>query len=234
MALQRDPRQAAKQHLQVRPYPVISGVIVSDRTKTSGIRLTFTTSKPKGTEVRDKSADSIVLAQQDSTMAQQQYTLPSPTDALTISPSKYVYNKRKARNCTKCSHTSYYSHQFKRHLANVHGEFTSYICRWCKKQFETKQKLQRHLFLLHNGRSSYKCPIVNCSKYFPAKNAMQQHINGIHTKEIAFNCTKCDFKSYYRCSLLKHTASRHPEDSYVHTNSTSKQFMNIPIPKHEL
>lgn len=92
MTLLREPRQAAKHHSQVRPYPVISGVIVSDRTKTSGIRLTFTTITQKGKELRNQSANSVALEQQHSTKGQQQYLRSSPNDAPTA--KKYVYTRK--------------------------------------------------------------------------------------------------------------------------------------------
>lgn len=74
IALPRDPRPAAKQYSHVRPYPAISGVIVSDRTKTSGIRLKFTTNAAKSNEKRNESADNTALVQKDSTVGPQRLT----------------------------------------------------------------------------------------------------------------------------------------------------------------
>lgn len=133
-----------------------------------------------------------------------------------------VHTKQITYDCTKCSFKSHYKQHLKRHLTRVHDESGPHKCCWCKMTFDTKQMLQQHKESLHKSRrNKCKCPIETCSKYFIAYSVLQQHINAVHTKRVVFDCTKCSFKSYYKCSLVKHLAIKHREGC-----STAASYLN--------
>lgn len=171
------------------------------------VKLEDIANSPNYTKMKIHPAENIAVAQKDSTEGQQKYSKPYGANRNSKRTKKVTFS------CTMCTHTTSYRPYLSKHVANVHGQVTSHICRWCKKAFATKQTLQRHRRSVHKDRSSIKCPIANCSKYLISNQVLRQHLNAIHTKKIAFNCTMCAFKSYYKCSLKKHLDLQHREKS---------------------
>lgn len=163
------------------------------------VKLEYITNIPRCSKMNNDPAVSIATAQKDSTKGQQQYSKSFEAGR------NAIRTKRVTNSCTMCSQTSY-------NRQHLQAE-DKFACRWCKKAFETTETLQQHMKSLHKNRNSVECPIATCSKHFLSKQIMRQHMNAIHIKKITFNCTMCSFKSYYKCSLMRHWERKHREKS---------------------
>lgn len=95
----------------------------------------------------------------------------------------YVFHaERDPLNCSKCPMIFYHKHEWKRHMANEHGNGITYA--YAKKRF--------------------KCCV--CSRKFSYKFNLKRHMNTIHTHENTFRCPKCPYKSLCSGNLKAHYA----------------------------
>jgi Zinc finger, C2H2 type len=61
--------------------------------------------------------------------------------------------------------------------------------------------------------TDFRCDI--CQKFLCNKYSLQQHIESIHQKIKNFKCGECDYSTYYKMSLLTHSATHSDARPFV-------------------
>ena len=111
-------------------------------------------------------------------------------------------------SCIHCTKSCDTAQQLMDHVKVAHPQKFVYECDICKKGFNVKGTLERHMFV-HSKKKEYKCSI--CKLAFTQSNNLKRHI-AIHTGQKAFKCDECDkaFTSKYNLSqhLLVHFPKR--------------------------
>ncbi|XP_067123573.1 LOW QUALITY PROTEIN: zinc finger protein 271-like, partial [Centruroides vittatus] len=86
-----------------------------------------------------------------------------------------------------------------------------FSCEHCKKNFKTKQNLQRHE-KIHTGEKPYSCD--ECKKNFTQKSDLIKHLR-VHTGEKPYSCGECKKKFSEKGSLIKHLRIHTGEKPYT-------------------
>jgi len=86
-----------------------------------------------------------------------------------------------------CNRQTLLNHE-KTHLATLEERKTE-ECNTCLKTFISKQKLRRHIKIVHMGYKPYSCQV--CEKGFANKQALNEHMP-THTGEAAYKCQMCE------------------------------------------
>lgn len=129
-----------------------------------------------------------------------------------------IKTDRKQSQCTICLDKFPSNKVVQKHMREQHGhkrkerkskENTQncnenlFVCDYCNKSFNTKNKIKHHLVThINEGRIKYLC--VTCGNQFCSKFGLTQHIRAIHDKEQRFQCTKCDRRFAHKHNLKTH------------------------------
>ncbi|MCP9262394.1 hypothetical protein DINM_005786 [Dirofilaria immitis] len=106
---------------------------------------------------------------------------------------------------------------------NANKEFG---CNACGKKYIRKGGLTRHIKVIHENETKYKCDI--CDEQFAYRYILKDHINA-HTGKNEFKCNICGRKYGYLRSLKAHILIKHTEK-----HKGEKQFKcNICNRKYE-
>ncbi len=76
----------------------------------------------------------------------------------------------------------------------------SFICRLCKKSFDSEYRLTLHVNAVHHKLKTFSCTL--CDKSFAWKRRLTTHIEAVHLK--SFSCTLCQKSFASKQSLAKH------------------------------
>ena len=153
--------------------------------------------------------------------------------------------------CNKCSLQFGKKYVFDLHLSLVHGEEikvksepqicedqskktpekvchdpevdTSFKCDMCNYFFKTKQKLKRHIEIMHEGKKQFNCNI--CDANFSTKQSLKGHIVSVHEGKKPYKCQICAANFANKSNMSKHVASIHegkkPVTSKIFTKNQS-------------
>lgn len=78
-----------------------------------------------------------------------------------------------------------------------------YICDFCHKTFNSKNKIKQHVIThINEGRRKFLC--VACGFQFCSKFGLGQHIRAIHEKEQRFQCNICQRRFAHKHNLKTH------------------------------
>jgi hypothetical protein len=75
-----------------------------------------------------------------------------------------------------------------------------YVCKTCKKRFDSKQGLNQHIGKKHRSVKNEACEL--CGKMFTHKYALKFHIGQVHAKSTRAHCKYCE-KSLYNKYVMK-------------------------------
>jgi len=100
-------------------------------------------------------------------------------------PSKKMQCGKCGQLC--CNRQTLQNHE-KTHTATLEERKTE-ECNTCLKAFISKQKLRRHIKIVHMGYKPYTCEV--CEKGFANKQALNEHMP-THTGEAAYKCQMCE------------------------------------------
>lgn len=105
-------------------------------------------------------------------------------------------------------------------------------CSTCKKVFESRKKLVRHL-KIHSNKTTHKCSY--CSKEFSQTANLKRHITLKHTENSSIDehsCSICEKKFKYASSLFKHIKI-HTGKNLLYCPSCPKFFLeNTTLKTH--
>ena len=76
------------------------------------------------------------------------------------------------------------------------------ICHICQKSFVTNQKMNRHIWYIHENIKDHKCEI--CNELFYREFDLKKHAQTIHGKMKPYGCSYCDKKFGVKISLYTH------------------------------
>ena len=116
------------------------------------------------------------------------------------------------QECTVCQKVLWSKRALSIHYRMKHfsSNHTGFLCRICKKRFDSKSERKQHYLADHQGDSPFICPI--CNKGFASKSGMYGH-RQTHVKT---GLSKCEFcgkefnrRDSYNEHLLIHTGPRH-------------------------
>ena len=80
-------------------------------------------------------------------------------------------------------------------------------CDQCGKMFTSKQKLRKHIMVVHEKKRNFAC--AYCDKFFSSNSNVMTHEGRVHTGILPYKCEQCD-KMFSRKSLLeKHFKNIH-------------------------
>ena len=85
----------------------------------------------------------------------------------------------------------------------------SEVCNICNKAFTRKEKLKRHVQMVHEGTK--KCTCTHCGDQFFDNYHLMRHIKNIHEKEKEQICPVCDSRFLMKKELKEHISKMHEE-----------------------
>ncbi len=114
-----------------------------------------------------------------------------------------------AFHCSRCNRVFTNRTALQKHIFSKHEDSSSkpQKCHLCPKAFISKSSLLRHL-KAHQGIYTYTC--AYCDKGFSTKEHLKGHEAKFHTGEELFKCSVCGKTFCYKCDLVKHCKTLHP------------------------
>ena len=145
-----------------------------------------------------------------------------------ISPVNFKRHRQKCLllppkefHCALCDFKSSSERSLKAHV-KTHAEAPFYKCKYCDYTSNTKSNIRRHIQEVHRTKK-FNCD--SCSRKFNSLEVLQRHMRNVHRgpppdepQNILFECEKCDFKSTW-----KRSAMRHKNVHLKHLRLTAKQ-----------
>jgi len=117
---------------------------------------------------------------------------------------------RQTYNCSKCQFRTVFHTSLIRHNRLMHADrdtaddrTVSHVCTVCGKRCQFARSLARHM-MAHNGTSSV------CANRMQPSDARE-----------AYNCSKCEFKTLFRTSLIRHSRLVHMPQTQQRNVSSS-------------
>ena len=107
--------------------------------------------------------------------------------------------------CKKCD-KSFSSGGCLRQHSRIH-EGKKYDCFFCGKKFGSKQKVDKHISSVHEGKKPYLCS--QCGLSYADKFNLKIHIERVHEGKKPYQCGQCDKKFGHKCHLKTHVSSFH-------------------------
>ena len=123
--------------------------------------------------------------------------------------------------CIHCNKSCDTAQQLMEHVKLVHPQKPVYECDICKKGFNIKGTLERHMFV-HSKKKEYKCSI--CKLAFTQSNNLKRHI-AIHTGQKAYKCDECDKAFTSKYNLSQHMLVHFPKRTTYTCRFCKKNFL---------
>ena len=123
--------------------------------------------------------------------------------------------------CIWCDKSCDTASQLMDHVKIKHPMKHVYECEVCRKGFNVKGTLERHMFV-HSKKKEYKCNI--CKLAFTQSNNLKRHI-AIHTGQKAFNCGECDKAFTSKYNLSQHLLVHFPKRTTYSCRFCKKTFL---------
>ena len=82
----------------------------------------------------------------------------------------------------------------------------------CDYQCDEKRRLRKHEILNHNNDNVANKNILRCSqcKYETIETTkLDVHVRIVHEKDVRYKCDGCDYKSYWKLSVVSHIKRNH-------------------------
>ena len=111
--------------------------------------------------------------------------------------------------CNHCDQVFPKLHKLKRHLENV-GPKTMNACTICKREFNDKGNLRRHIRQVHTDLKPYKCD--KCDRRFGDAGNLKRHIKGKH-EGLRDQCNQCNQSVFIGC-MQRHIRTYHSIQTY--------------------
>lgn len=127
--------------------------------------------------------------------------------------------RKKLVECDVC-HNRLQKEYFLRHF-QMHTNPKSFVCPICKKGFNIKNGLDRHMVRVHSDESKKYC-CQYCSHRFHELSNLKQHIR-IHTGEKPFKCDMCG-KGFNQSSSAKNHMRIHTNEKPYKCELCDKEF----------
>jgi KRAB domain-containing zinc finger protein len=122
--------------------------------------------------------------------------------------SNIVHLKKKEFKCDHCDKAYSQKRHLADHVNSIHTKLISYSCELCNYISYAKSDLRKHSILKHSPKTvQFKCD--HCDKAYTQKKHLADHVNSIHTKLISYSCELCNYISYDKSDLRKHSILKH-------------------------
>ena len=131
-----------------------------------------------------------------------------------VSPSHFKQHRQKCLSlppnefqCALCDFKTSSKGSLKAHI-KTHAEAPFFKCKFCDYASHDKSNIRKHIQEVHRTKK-FHCHA--CSRKFNSLETLQRHIRNVHEgpppeepENISFNCEKCDFKSTWKSSAMRH------------------------------
>lgn len=97
-----------------------------------------------------------------------------------------------------------------------------FVCNYCKRKFESKKKLERHVLKHKDREKPFKCS--ECNLKFCTEFGMKNHLGEIHKVKV-FKCDICGFMSNNFYSIKNHKKLKHVMAKEEGKNDKSKAII---------
>ncbi|XP_023318401.1 zinc finger protein 184-like [Trichogramma pretiosum] len=103
------------------------------------------------------------------------------------------------------------SHLHSSYIKSIHTRSRLFECVICRKSFQHKQSMKRHIVTVHYQSKPFECDI--CHKSFAYKHHLKDHVKTVHIRSKPFGCEIC-----HKSFGLKHRLKDHINTSYLSTH----------------
>jgi len=111
--------------------------------------------------------------------------------------------------CDQCGKEFQKKNKLNRHVKEAHSDEKPYQCEVCDAHFKRNSHLTRHKKLKHSeDPKSFNCTIDSCVQKFATKQHLDRHIKTIHFGE-KIKCEECDIIFNKKSLLAKHLCTVH-------------------------
>ena len=116
---------------------------------------------------------------------------------------KHMRAKHTAKTnlCKECGKAYSTKSSLAQHVHHYHRHPMAYDCDVCKKKFNRKDFLIKHV-KTHTQDRTFQC--VQCDKQFKTRASLSAHVNGTHNDKRRFVCDFCGMRTSWRLSYLEH------------------------------
>uniref|UniRef100_A0A7S1TE55 C2H2-type domain-containing protein n=1 Tax=Compsopogon caeruleus TaxID=31354 RepID=A0A7S1TE55_9RHOD len=109
---------------------------------------------------------------------------------------------RQSFNCHICRKEFDRKSNLNKHIRQVHEKLRPYGCNICGKKFGQKSSIDKHILVVHEKRKIHKCD--RCSASFGQVGDLNVHIRTVHEKRRPYGCATCGATFGLRSHLNKH------------------------------
>ena len=124
--------------------------------------------------------------------------------------------------CEHCRKTFNRKDSLRRHVENHHLKIKNFSCSHCGKAFTQKSHLKVHILSVHEG-VQYTCE--TCHKTFNHQNSLKRHVEADHLNIKNFLCSDCGKAFAEKVKLQVHSLSVHKKIRFD-CNMCDKTFAN--------
>ena len=125
-------------------------------------------------------------------------------------PRKKIVKKKtgqKSEVCNVCNKAFSRKEKLKRHVQMVHEGTKKCTCTHCGEQFFDNYHLTRHIKNIHEKEKEHICPV--CNSCFLLKKELKDHISKMHEESKPYDCQFCDKSFKKEESWIKHKERVH-------------------------
>lgn len=151
------------------------------------------------------------------------------------SPSDPQKNSKKSHQCPNCHRLFNWKWSLERHIQRNCEKRKYFFCNICNYASNFKRNLAQHVQRVHitakkltakrkNGSKVYSHRCQKCDKVFSKNHTLVKHMKIKHGKSQKFNCKFCNYFSYYKVNLERHTFNRHNSEKRVQCQICKKKY----------